>query len=152
MMGAIVLVDTSVFLNILDVPGRNQDQQDVFETLMGMVDDEDHLLLPMAAIIETGRHIAHLDDGGQRRHYAKTFVEQVRQALEGTAPWKPTSFPKKETILTWLEIYPDHAMQGLSLTDLSIIKEWEKRCQMHPLSRVRIWALDDHLGGYDRQP
>ncbi len=59
----------------------------------------DILFLPMAAIIETGRHIAHLADGRQRYRYAQDFVVQIKQALDGDAPWQPTNFPKKETIL-----------------------------------------------------
>ena len=152
MMGAIVLVDTSVFLNILDVPGRNQNRDQVIHSFEEMIESADHFLLPMAAIIETGRHIAHLPDGGQRRQYGRLFVDQVKQALEGSAPWRPTNFLKKEHLLSWLDDFPAKAQQELSLTDLSILKEWETLCERHPMSRVRIWALDGHLDGYDRQP
>ena len=151
-MSAIVLVDTSVFLNILNVPGKNQNRQNVIGSFQKMIETGDHLLLPMAAIIETGRHIAHLADGRQRYRYAQVFVVQIKQALDGDAPWQPTNFPKKETILSWLSDFPDNAMRGLSLADFSIVKEWEKACTRHPMSRVRIWALDEHLDGYDRQP
>jgi len=150
-MSAVILVDTSIFLNILDIPGKNQDRLSTLDKFMAMIDLGDSLLLPMAAIIETGRHIAHLGDGGLRRRCAELYVDQVRQALNGSAPWQPTSFPKKETILSWLGAFPDNAMRGLSLTDLSIVKEWEKACDMHPNRNVRIWSLDEHLGGYDRR-
>lgn len=151
-MSAIVIVDTSVFLNILDVPGRNQNRQEVLGIFKEMIEAGDHLLLPMAAIIETGRHIAHLENGQQRRQYAQEFVDQVKQALEGTAPWRPTNFPKKEGLLGWLDEFPDHAMRRLTFADLSIVKEWERSRDLHPMSRVWIWALDGHLSGYDRQP
>ena len=55
-------------------------------------------------------------------------------------------------ILSWLDDFPDNAMRGLSFADLSIIKEWEKACALNPMRRVRIWTLDEHLGGYDRKP
>jgi hypothetical protein len=42
--------------------------------------------------------------------------------------------------------------EGVSLADLSIIKEWERNCALHPMSRVRVWSLDSDLAGYDRAP
>ncbi|MFH0730572.1 MAG: hypothetical protein V2B19_30035 [Pseudomonadota bacterium] len=150
-MSAIILVDTSVFLNLLDVPGRNENRQSILETFREMIEVGDHFFLPMAAVIETGNHIAHLADGNQRRHYAKVFTKEVRQALAGNSPWKPTNFQKKENILSYLDDFPDHAMLGMTFADLTIVKEWEKTCARHPMSRVRIWAIDEHLCGYDRR-
>jgi len=49
------------------------------------------LLLPVAAIIETGNHIAQVADGRQRRGVAGRFVEQVKMALNGEAPWAVSS-------------------------------------------------------------
>lgn len=38
------------------------------------------------------------------------------------------------------------------MVDLSIIEEWERTCRLHPHRQVTIWALDQHLAGYDRAP
>jgi hypothetical protein len=35
--------------------------------------------------------------------------------------------------------------------DLSMIKEWERQCELHRARRVFIWSLDGHLAGYDRK-
>lgn len=42
--------------------------------------------------------------------------------------------------------------EGTSLSDHSIIKEWEKLCKRHRMSRVLIWSLDADLIAYDRHP
>jgi len=55
-MRSIVIVDTSVLLNILDVPGRNQDRDAVLNRLGELIDTGDHLFIPMAAIVEVGSH------------------------------------------------------------------------------------------------
>ena len=77
-MSSIVLVDTSVLLNVLDVPGRNQQRESVLDELGAFIEAEDLLFIPMAAIIETGNHIAHMDgDGRLRRQAAERFVEVI---------------------------------------------------------------------------
>ena len=47
-MSAVVIVDSSVLLNILDVPGRNQHREDVLDRLGERIEAGDHLFIPMA--------------------------------------------------------------------------------------------------------
>lgn len=157
-MSEIVLLDTSVYLNVLDVPGFNQYRDEILNAFAGRVENGDYFLLPMAAIWETGDHIADLPDGNRRRQYAQILVEQVRAALNGDAPYRTTYFPDSEVFLLWLGDYPDYAQrnksdrqtrEGVSLSDLSIIKEWEQTRDRHSMSRVLIWSLDGDLASYD---
>lgn len=149
-MSAIVLVDTSILLNVLDVHGRNQNREAVLQTLSEHLEQNDHLLLPMAAIVETGNHIAHVADGAKRRSAAQRFVAEIRKALQGETPWRPVNFPSNEQVLNWLNDFPNRATSGIGFGDLSIIKEWEACCTRHPMSRVKIWALDGDLQGFER--
>jgi hypothetical protein len=115
-------------------------------------DEATSLLLPMAAIIETGNHVARLANGNQRRRFARIFVDQVEKAFNGDAPWRPTQIMEPSEMLEWLGQFPDRAMRGTGMADLSIIRGWESACTRHPGHRVMIWSLDDHLSGYDRDP
>ena len=54
----IVIVDTSVFLNVLDVPGFNQDREADLARFRELIEAGANLLLPIAAIFEAGNHIA----------------------------------------------------------------------------------------------
>jgi hypothetical protein len=157
-MSAIVLLDTSVYLNILDVPGRNQDRKAVFDQFEHRINSQDHFLLPMAAIWETGNHIAKLDNGGLRYQYGIKLLEDVTKALQGEAPYRPIHFPDREEFLSWLRDFPQYVQrnksatktqEGISLSDLSIIKEWERTKARHNMSRVLIWSLDSDLAGHD---
>ena len=94
----------------------------------------------------------HLPDGQQRRQCAEVLRDQVRQALEGQAPWTPLQFPDARQLADWLEGFPYYAMRGIGIVDLSIIKAWERTCTLHPGRQVSIWSLDQHLTGYDRIP
>ena len=149
-MSAIVIVDTSVLLNIMDVPDRNQHKPAVLDRLGALIEAGDHLFIPMAAIVEVGNHIAQVKNGAQRRAAAERFVNEVRSALADEAPWKPINFPSNQQVLSWLDAFPAAATRGIGMGDLSIQKEWEELCQRHRMSRVWVWTLDDDLAGLDR--
>lgn len=160
-MSAIVLLDTSVYLNVLDVPGFNQDRQTVLDDFRKAIEQNDHFLLPLATVWETGNHIAHLPNGQQRRAFAQRLVDDVLRAFQGQTPYRATHFPERDEFEAWLKDFPDKAMcnksstkttEGTSLADHSIIKEWKRNCRLNPMSRVRIWSLDMDLSGYDRWP
>lgn len=160
-MSEIVLIDTSVYLNVLDVPGWNQDRVEILAEFKKRIERSDSFLLPMASIWETGNHIADLTTGGRRREYAQKLVTQVTLALEGGAPYIPTHFPDKAELLTWISDFPEYAKrsksvyktrEGVSLSDMSIIKEWERTCTMNSMRTVIIWSLDSDLSAYEYVP
>ncbi|MCG6862227.1 MAG: hypothetical protein LJE70_13275 [Chromatiaceae bacterium] len=147
----ICIVDTSAFCNVLDIPGKNQDRDKARAELRSLIDENAGLLLPLAAVYETGRHISQLGDGRRRRATAKRFVEQVSLALSGEAPWAPTPLPAPLDLAAWLVEFPNAATRGQSLADLSIIKLWQQQCDLHRGRRVMIWTYDsEDLSGYDR--
>lgn len=149
----ICILDTSVLCNVLDIPGKNQDRDAALAKLRDWIDEGAALLLPLAAIYETGRHISQLADGSLRRRIAMRFVDQVRKAIDGESPWQPCPLPVPTELGHWLDRFPDAAMRGQSLADLSFIRMWEEQCKFHPGRRVLIWTYDqDDLGGYDRTP
>ena len=149
-MSAIVIVDTSVLLNIIDVPDRNQRKEEVLDRLTALIDNGDHLFIPMAAIVEVGNHIAHVANGALRRVAAERFVKEVRNPLADEAPWKPVNFPSNQEVLKWLSAFPDSAMRGVGMGDLSIRQEWESCCLQYSMSHVWVWTLDADLAGLDR--
>lgn len=146
----ICIVDTTVFCNVLDVPGYNQHKDEALATLRDYLSKRFSLLLPLATVYETGNHIARVPDGQLRRQVATRFAEQVRLAVDGRSPWTPTPLPGPEELASWLTEFPDQAMRGVSLADLSIIKVFQRQCQLHRARRVFIWSYDKHLHSHDR--
>ena len=150
---SIALIDTSVFCNIIPVPGFDQNHEEILGELDGFIQSDTTLLLPMAAVIETGNHIAHVPNGHARRKAAQKFCLEVGNAIDGEAPWTPTPFWDVDVLRKWLHEFPDQAMRKVGMGDLSIIKEWERQCALNQARRVFIWTLDGtDLGGYDRKP
>jgi hypothetical protein len=157
-MSDIVLLDTTVYLNVLDVPGRNQARAEILDLFTARVQSGDHFLLPMATIWEAGNHVSRLANGALRYQFAEQLVANVRDALNGQAPYRTTYFPDSTVFSTWLNEFPDFAQrnkspqktnEGISLSDFSIIKEWEQARDRHSMSRVLIWSLDGDLAAYD---
>ncbi|HUS75005.1 MAG TPA: hypothetical protein VMY43_03255 [Methanothrix sp.] len=144
-MSAICLIDTSIFVEILDVPMKATQHKQVLSELEAKIQNGETLFLPMAAILETGNHVAQNGDGGQRRKCADNFVLQVQQALNGQSPFKSISFLNRENLQQWLSEFPDSAMRGHGLGDLSILHDFNKLCNQNPRQRVYIWSLDGHL-------
>lgn len=151
-MNAVAIVDTSILCNVLNIPHMNSDRTQVMQELTDFLEVGTNLLLPMAAVYETGNHIAQLSDGGNRRKFAKVFIEQVKKAIKGEAPWQVMQLPNVQEIGAWLSDFPDSAMRGAGIGDLSIIKEWEKMVRRTPNHRIFIWSLDGDLQGYNHIP
>jgi hypothetical protein len=150
-MSAICLIDTSIFLEILEAPNMASRRLNILAQLEEKIEQGESLFLPMATIFETGNHIAQNGDGRQRRGCAEKFVRQVEKALKGASPFKPISFLTQEQLQQWLSEFPDSAMRGSGIGDLSIIHDFHRVCAQSPLRRVYIWSLDDHLRGYSRE-
>lgn len=152
MPSEVIIIDTSVFLNVLDVPDRNQDRDEIRKHFEALGNTTTYYLLPLAAVLETGNHIARLSDGRKRRQYAKKLRDEVTEALAGNTPWKPIQFPDSGEVSTWLHKFPEFAVREIGLSDLSIINAWEAARTLYRNLRVRIWSLDQHLQGYDHTP
>ncbi len=148
-MKAICLVDTTIFLEALNVPSKANQHTAITNQIEAKIRNKESLFLSMATVLETGNHIAQNGDGNQRRQCAERFVKQVQKAIDGGSPFKPINFLEANDMRRWLAEFPDWAMQGQGLGDLSIKHDWERLCEQNPARRVYIWSLDGHLAGFD---
>ena len=152
-MSEIVIIDTSVFSNMLNVPGYNDDHAAVITCFKHFIGADANFLPPLAAVYETGNHVGRVPDGKQRRRFAKVFRDRVTEALHGKAYWVPIRYPDDEQLVEWLREFPEYAMRNkMGLADFSIMKDWEATRDRHLGRRVRIWSFDKHLKDYDTGP
>lgn len=155
---SVCLIDTSILLSILDVPGRNQDREKISQDFVEYSESNCSFLLPMATIIETGNHIAQNGDGRVRRETALRFVEAVKASFDEQPPWRMCEFQNITEILTWIDAFPDEAgknkkpdkNEGTSFGDFSIIQEFYKACKRFSMTEVFIWSRDQDLMNYHR--
>ena len=144
---SVAILDTSVFCNLLDVPGKCQHRDRARNDLARFVDQGVQLLLPLGAVYETGNHIAQAT--GDRHALATRFVEEVLRALDGESPFTAAAFPDVADVRAWLPAFPEHAARTVGMTDLSIIRLWEQQRTRLRNRRVLIWSYDGDLAGYD---
>jgi len=106
---SVCLIDTGILCEILQVPGKHGNHEEIYNLMARKIGEKEALLLPMSAILETGNHIGQNGDGRQRRATAEKFVEFIRQAIRGETPFTPTPFFEAEPLLKWLGEFPDWA-------------------------------------------
>ncbi len=143
-------IDTSVMLNLLEVPEMCSKAKEVKEQWKEVLRTEEVLILPVATIIETGNHIAHISNGNVRRTIAGKFGEYLRKTAEGEAPWQLYGVElDKEGLLYLAEHIEENAMREIGVGDLSIIYAYEQYKEKTPaIGKIMIWATDTHLQGY----
>lgn len=145
------IIDTSILVNILDIPSMNQDREIVLSEFRQLLDDESHILiLPLATIIETGNHIAHIVDGNIRREKAKLMSDYLKKTANNDAPWQFYGKElSKEDLIKLAEEFTDSATRRTGLGDLSIIRAYYKYKETVPaIGTIRIWSLDAHLANF----
>lgn len=83
-----LLVDTSVLLEVLRVPFESDRSAEVAEEFDEHLRRGVALQIPMASVLETGSHIRRIRNGGSRRRCAKTFTLFLEQVLIERPPWR----------------------------------------------------------------
>ena len=75
-----------------------------------------------------------------------------RRCCDQFFPWVLVPLPDQNEVKGWLDRFPDQAMRGVGLGDVSIIDAWHRACERFQGWRVAVWSLDTHLQAYDRAP
>lgn len=143
-------IDTSVMLNLLEVPGKCADSQMIKEEFRQIIKNNETLILPIATVIETGNHIAHISNGSSRRTIASKFGEFLKKTAEREAPWQLYGIElDKEGLLYLAEHIEEYAIRQVGVGDMSIIYAYEQYKSNTPgIGRIMIWSTDTHLQGY----
>jgi len=153
---AIILMDTSIFVALLNVPNMNELHQEVSAKVREHVAEGNTLLLPLTTILETGNHISQQGDGNQRRQIAQKFCEAVKASIEERAPWRPLNLPDIDVIKGLLQDFPDKVLlgktakksEGTSFGDLLIMHDLKRMKQKYQGQDVKVWTLDKQLESY----
>lgn len=143
-------IDTSVMANMLEIPDKCSDAEKVQDEFKQVIEAKEVLILPIATIIETGNHIAHIADRNARRNIAGKFGEYLRKTAEGEAPWQLYgTVIDKEGLLYLVDHIEENAIRKIGIGDVSIIHAYEQYRDTVPgIGRIMIWSTDTHLQGY----
>ena len=147
------LIDTSIMLNLLEVPNRCSDKDAVREEWRECLKNKDFLILPIATVIETGNHIAHISNGNTRRQIAGKFADCLKKTANNETPWRLYS---QKTDGNWLMYFAERleesAVREIGIGDLSIIYDYERYKEETPaIGTIMIWSTDEHLKAYKEE-
>ncbi len=155
-MAGVVFLDSSVLFNLLDVPGKNGDRDEVLTEFQRLARDRTTFIFPVAAVIETGNVIAQLADGHARRACMERFVEWLRKALATTTPLAVSGVPWDQSFLTALIDGGGNRMSLVEFAtacvgsgDASLLLEKERYREKVPSATpISLWTLDKTLGSF----
>lgn len=154
-MGEVVFMDTTVLLNVLNVPGNTNSvtAHDVDIKRLGeLVRAGAQLVLPLTTIIETGNAIAKVT--ADRNRYVDQFVRFLRSSLTSEAPWLATGETTNAALLSRMVDGGDVKLADLMRTgvgtgDAAIIAEVaELKTRIPSATPVSIWTHDKGLSAY----
>ena len=144
-------IDTSIIMNLLEIPDRCQESEKIKKEFEQVLTNKDVLILPVSTIIESGNHIAHINNGYLRREKANQFKTLLESTANETAPWQLYGTElKKEDLLFIAENFPEKALHyEMGIGDLSVIRFYENYKKTVPaIGRIMIWSTDSHLQPY----
>jgi len=151
----VTFIDTSVLVEILHVPGKSQCHEEIAEQLRARIDARESMILPTAAIIETGNHIAQVADGGARRHLGESLAKMLRAAMADHPPWTLNGARWDGKLLALIcdgargsPPLPEMMSQKVGVGDVSILAEAEAYEARVASVSVAIWTLDAGLAAY----
>lgn len=149
-MKQVHFVDTSILCCLLRVPYFCDDRyMEVEEEFISIINRTETLILPLASIIETGNHIAHIGDGSVRRSIAHNFAQYLRDTADNEAPWSLINLEwTPDDLRKFADNFPELAMREIGFGDMSIIDAYEDYIRRTPGVSVRIWSIDEHLLAY----
>lgn len=143
-------IDTSIMTNLLGVPGKCDKRNQVLQEWQQVLNANETLIMPIATIIETGNHIAHIASGEVRRTVTLRFQQFLQKTAESKAPW--TLYGNaldKEQIKYIAEHMEEFTREKVGIGDMTIIYAYEKYLNEQPaIGTVMIWSADEHLSAY----
>jgi len=157
-------VDTSVLVELLEVPGKCQKPDETRAELERLLNDGHTLVLPITTVIETGNHIEQIavGHGAARRDCAERYVRLLRAiAAEKLRGWVLHAVAWDERMLTKLcdgvslpgagptGSFVELAGRGtLGAGDLAILAECELYADRTAGVEVGVWTYDNDLAAY----
>lgn len=160
-MKKVVILDTSMFCVWLQVPnyetcGTTDDVWDyarVNQKITEEINNQSTLVLPLAAIIETGNFISHIK-GNLRYEKANELCRILISTVHNEEPWVAFSEQSElwndENVLELATQWASLAEQGISIADTTIIKVAQYYAALG--WSVEILTGDGGLSAYQSSP
>lgn len=155
-MGHVVFIDTTVLLNLLNVPHNNDEHAGDTSQLKRLVGTDATLVLPFTTIIETGNAIVR-NAGRQVHACGCRLVAVLRATMADEAPWVASGVGLTHALLPLIvdgrggvpALLDLMMVSGVGTGDAGILAEiCEYRQRIPSATPVAIWTHDEGLKAY----
>lgn len=158
----IYVIDTSVLCIWLGIPnrdkcvadGENWDSIAVRNRLESIEKSGENIVVPIASIIETGNHVAHIG-GGRIYEYARKFGDLLSFIAQSDNPWmffSQEELWEPKALEDIARSWPEYAKSKMSLGDYSIKSVVEFLKRAFPTRKVEILTCDSALKAFQDVP
>ena len=155
----LVIIDTSILVVWLQIPGFTSSGEEcltksqIDEKLQQYKEVGARLLLTIACLIETGNHIAHIQDGDIRRQKVNLFADFLISVVDKKDGWLMYNSEKEmwseNEIVNLANMWRENGIYKLSLGDASIITVAN---QLKPIFEVEVFTGDSQLRTISQMP
>lgn len=152
----LLIFDTSVLTVYLELPGFiiagagdiQKSKSDIDRKIEEEIQRGTLMILPIATIIETGNHIAHIQ--GDKFTYVNKFVELLLDIANNRMPWtlfsNQSGMWSPDNVKTLAQKWREHGVYSLSLGDESILDVARYYCNAG--YEVEVFTGDEQLYGF----
>lgn len=145
-MNLVVFVDTSVLVNLLNIPYMNERLSEANQEYARLTAADAQFVIPAATLIETGNHIAHISDGNTRYKIGTTFANLIKEAVDGNSTWIVAAELSQTVLQNGLDFFIQSVSQGIGIGDSLICTQfddfWKNK---QPIGTMQLWSFDKHL-------
>jgi hypothetical protein len=146
----LIVVDTSYWVELLKIPRHYTETKHlaIKEKFTWAIEQNATLYFPLPCVYELANHIAHVQDGTERRNLAEQLYQIVKDetvtARRLPLPIVITTAGVVDELSVFIERFKDeYVTQGISLADAAVIDMAEHlKNPKNPNNQVYIWTLD----------
>jgi hypothetical protein len=157
-MAQLVFVDTSILCVLLQIPGKSDDRSQLVQEFEQRQGNGAVFVIPIAAVVEPGNHIAQLSDGHDRESRSRALENLLDRSLAATHPWVMSGVAWDHVLVRSIidggGSAPDlvqAARSHVGTGDLSILAEmraFSARTETPSALAVELWTLDAGLKAF----
>ncbi|MCY7070514.1 MULTISPECIES: hypothetical protein [Streptococcus] len=149
-------IDTSILLEILEVPDKCEDPKKYQKEFADFTtQSQANVIMPISVLVETGNHINHIKSNPQAKETStKRFLEILKLFINSANPWFFYGYDfNADDIERVIEKYQELRYTGTGIGDIFILDSYNEYVSKlkdggNQNHKIVIWTLDKHLQGY----
>ncbi|MDD5276266.1 MAG: hypothetical protein PHR16_09310 [Methylovulum sp.] len=153
-----IVVDTVYLLELFRVPKRfnESDAAEIKHRFQVANDQGIKLYIPVPVLFELANHIAHVENGYERKGLASKFSETVKEGINPEITFLNIipceAYSVASELSNNLEVFvqqfaEEFVQQGLGFTDSAVVLEAKSLKKAH--NKVHIWTTDEPMKAYE---